>query len=159
MHWPLMSTTRVGSASLSPPGTTAGVSVAGGRLIAQRGMGPMAVVLRFPIGDDDPSMSQCPERVEVQALVAQPAVERFDERVSPRLAGRDEQHPGSGGGAHSASAAAIISGPLSKRSTFGPAPLSITMRSSSAASPSAVIDRSTSPPSTRGCAHPPPIRS
>jgi hypothetical protein len=55
--------------------------------------------------------------------------------------------------AHSASAAAIISGPLFNRSTAGPPPPRVAViRFSSVASTSPVMERSTSPPRHHGCA-------
>ncbi len=48
------------------------------------------VVVLFPVGDDDAGLREGPKVVQVQAFVADPAVERFDVAVAPRLPGRDE---------------------------------------------------------------------
>ena len=47
--------------------------------------------LILPICDDDAGVRQGPEDVDVQAFVADPAVERFDIAVAPRLTRRDER--------------------------------------------------------------------
>ena len=74
------------------------------------------VVLLLPVADGDLGVGQGPEQVQVETFVAQATV------------------------------AAIISGPLSNRSTVGPPPRVNAIWLSSAPSTSAVMDRSTSPP-------------
>src|SRR6201993_3348841 len=68
---------------------TAG-SVAGWGLVAQGGVTAVVVVVMFPVADDHPGVRQRPEAVDVEAFVADSAVERFDVTVAPRLAGWDE---------------------------------------------------------------------
>lgn len=59
----------------------AGGSVPGRRnLVAQGGVRP---VVLLPVGDDDAGVGEGPEQVDVQALVAEPSVERFDVAVAP----------------------------------------------------------------------------
>ena len=53
----------------------------------------MLVVLALPVGDGDPGMGQGPEQLDVQAFVAEPAVEGFDVAVAPGFAGWDDASP------------------------------------------------------------------
>src|SRR3954449_11175539 len=53
-------------------------------------MASVLVVLVFPVADGDPCVGQGPEQVDVEAFVAETAVEGLDVSVPPRLAGRDE---------------------------------------------------------------------
>ena len=78
----------------------------------------MAVVVVLPVADDHAGLGQRPEAVDVQALVADAGVERFDVAVAPRLPGRDEVQPDLAG-CQSAIALQANSGPLSQRSTAG----------------------------------------
>jgi hypothetical protein len=55
----------------------------------------MVVVLR-PAGDDDAGVREGPEDVDVEALVADPAVERLDVPVAPGLIVRRPAVSGSG---------------------------------------------------------------
>ena len=52
----------------------------------------MVVVLVLPVADDDLCVQQRVEAVDVEALVADPAVERLDVPVAPRRARRDLGH-------------------------------------------------------------------
>src|SRR5712692_9837093 len=73
----------------------AGGSVPGRRnLVAQGGVRPVVVVFLLPVGDDDAGVGEGPEQVDVQALVTEPSVERFDVAVAPGLVGRDEPQAG-----------------------------------------------------------------
>src|SRR3954451_22752677 len=56
-------------------------------------MASVLVVLVLPVADGDPRVGQGPEQVDVQAFVAETAVERLNVSVPPRLAGRDEGEP------------------------------------------------------------------
>jgi hypothetical protein len=47
------------------------------------------VVFVFEVGDPAAGVAQVGPVVAVEAFLAQPVVERFDERVAPRRAGRD----------------------------------------------------------------------
>jgi hypothetical protein len=53
-------------------------------LVAERAV-PSVVVTLFPVGDHDAGLGQAPEEVDVQAFVAEPAVERFDVADAPRV--------------------------------------------------------------------------
>jgi hypothetical protein len=76
------------------------------------------VVLVFSVGDHDPCLGQGPEEVDVQAFVAELAVERLDVAVAPRLARWDERQTNRFPG-QSRSAAQANSGPLSLRNMAG----------------------------------------
>jgi hypothetical protein len=93
----------------------------------------------------DLGVRQGAEQVHVEAFVAQATVEGLDEGVAPPLPGGMNSIPILVP-AHSVSAAAIISGPLSNRSTAGPPPRVAVIRFSSVGSTSPVMERSTSPP-------------
>ena len=56
------------------------------------------VVFGFPIADHDLGVQERIEAVDVQALVANPAVERFDVAVAPRRPGRDIAETGASTG-------------------------------------------------------------
>ena len=56
-------------------------------------MSSAVVVVLLPVGDHDPGLGQGPEDVDVEAFVADPAVERLDVAVAPGLAGWDERQP------------------------------------------------------------------
>ena len=56
----------------------------------------MVVVLVLPVADDDLCVQQRVEAVDVEALVADPAVERLDVPVAPRRARRDVGQAGAG---------------------------------------------------------------
>ena len=58
----------------------------------------MVVVLVLPVADDDLCVQQRVEVVDVEALVADPAVERLDVPVAPRRARRDVGQAGAGAG-------------------------------------------------------------
>src|ERR1700716_2100107 len=68
----------------------AGCSVRQLALVAERGVSPAVVVVRLPVADHHPRLSQRPEHVDVEAFVAHPAVERLDIAVAPGLAGWGE---------------------------------------------------------------------
>src|SRR5664280_303056 len=63
---------------------------------AQGGVGPVAVVLGAPGIDNNLGHGQGGELPDVEQLVADPPVERLDERVLPRGAGFDELGAGAG---------------------------------------------------------------
>lgn len=54
-------------------------------------MSQAVVGVVFPVGDHDPCLGECPEYVDVEAFVADAAVEGFDVAVAPWLAGWDER--------------------------------------------------------------------
>jgi hypothetical protein len=54
----------------------------------------VVIVFVFPLGDGHSGLSQRPELVDVQALVAKSTNERFDEWVLPGFAWRDEPQTG-----------------------------------------------------------------
>src|SRR5829696_6829760 len=56
-------------------------------------MPAVVVIFDLPVADHDPGMGHGPEQVEVEAFVAEPAVEGFDVAVPPGLAGWDERQP------------------------------------------------------------------
>src|SRR5829696_1713558 len=56
-------------------------------------MPAVVVIFDLPVADHDPGMGHGPEQVEVEAFVAEPAVEGFDVAVPPWLAGWDERQP------------------------------------------------------------------
>jgi hypothetical protein len=51
------------------------------------------VVLALPVGDGDPGVGQGPVQLDVEAFVAEPAVEGFDVAVASGFAGWDERQP------------------------------------------------------------------
>lgn len=80
----------------------------------------MVVVLVFPVGDHDPVPGQGSERRDVEAFVAQLAVERLNVAVTPSLAAWDErQATVTRSPTHSRSVAQTKSEPLSLRNTTG----------------------------------------
>ena len=104
----------------------------------------MMVVLVFPVADHDLRVQQRVEAVDVEALVAEPAVERLNVPVPPRRARWDVGQAGAGTCPVGHRFADELR-PLSDLSTTG-APRTATRSSRYAVSRSAVIDRSTSPP-------------
>ena len=58
-------------------------------------MPAVVVVLGFPVAYDDSDVGQGPEDVDVEAFVAESAVEGLDIAVAPRLPGWDEPEPDS----------------------------------------------------------------
>jgi hypothetical protein len=64
--------------------------VAGWGLVTQGGVTPVMVVVMFPVADDHPGMVEGPEAGDVEALVAELGVKRFNVAVVPRLSRRDE---------------------------------------------------------------------
>ena len=54
-------------------------------------MPPVVVVFGLPVADHDLGVDHRPEDIDVEAFVAQPAVERFDVAVAPRLAWWDKR--------------------------------------------------------------------
>jgi len=56
-------------------------------------MPPVVIVFVFPVDDDDACLGQGPEDVDVEAFVADLAVERFDVAVAPRLTWWNERRP------------------------------------------------------------------
>ena len=87
-------------------------------LVAERAVSSAVVVVLLPVGDHDAGLGQVPEDVDVQAFVADPAVERLDVAVAPRLTGGTNDRP-TRSPAQSAIAAQATSGPLSQRSAVG----------------------------------------
>ncbi len=71
----------------------AGGGVVRGGLVAERAVPSAVVVVLLPVADHDPGLGQAPEDVDVQAFVADAAVERLDVAVAPWFAGRDEVQP------------------------------------------------------------------
>jgi hypothetical protein len=71
----------------------AGRSINGWGLVAERAVSSAVVVVPFPVTDHDSGLGQRPEDVDVEAFVADSAVERFDVAVAPRFSGRDEGQP------------------------------------------------------------------
>ena len=63
----------------------AGCSVDGWCLVAERAVSSAVVVVLLPVGDHDSGLGQAPEDVDVEAFVADPAVERFDVAADARL--------------------------------------------------------------------------
>ena len=61
-------------------------------------MPAVVVVFGLPVADHDLGVEQRVEAVDVQALVAEPAVERLDVPVVPGRAGRDVEQAGAGAG-------------------------------------------------------------
>jgi len=59
-------------------------------LIIQRTVGPVLVVIDPPVLDDPFSLGQCGEPVQIQAFLAETAIEAFDVSILGRLAGVDE---------------------------------------------------------------------
>ena len=68
-------------------GVPARRSVLGWRSVTQGRMPVAVVVLVFEVADDHPGLEQGVPVVAVEALLAQPVVERFDVAVAPRLSG------------------------------------------------------------------------
>ncbi len=64
-----------------------------GRGVAQGRMGPLGVVVDPPSFDDLAGVAEIEEPVLVEAFIAEPPVEGFDEGVLGRLAGLDEIEP------------------------------------------------------------------
>jgi hypothetical protein len=67
--------------------------VASGCLVAEGRVRSVLGVLGLPVADDDAGVGQGPEEVDVETFVAEPGVERLDEAVAPRFAGRNERQP------------------------------------------------------------------
>src|SRR6202022_1973182 len=67
--------------------------VPGGAQIAEGGMPSVPVVFVLPVADHDPSLSQGPEHIDVEAFIADPGVKRLDIAVTPRLPRRDKTQP------------------------------------------------------------------
>ena len=76
-------------------------------------MWPVCVVLDTPGLDDDLGFEEGAELLDVEQLVAHPAIERLDVGVLPRGAGLDVDGPRPGEAAPVRSAQAMSSGPLS----------------------------------------------
>src|SRR3954471_4605185 len=60
------------------------------RAHAQRGVRPALVVVLTPVDDEDLGFGQAGEPLDVEQLVADPAVEGLHERVLPGRAGLDD---------------------------------------------------------------------
>ena len=93
-------------------------SVDGWRSVAKRAVSTAVVVVVLPVGDHHTGLGEGPEHVDVEAFVADPAVERLDVAVAPGLAGRMNDSP-TRSPAQSAIASQASSGPLSQRNTAG----------------------------------------
>src|SRR3954471_20107898 len=68
----------------------AGLSVASRGLVAEGRVSSVLVVFGLPVTDSDAGVGEGPEQLDVEAFVAETAVEGLDVSVPPRLAGRDE---------------------------------------------------------------------
>jgi hypothetical protein len=82
----------------SPTGTGDGTSLwakVAGAKVAEAAMGSVLVVFPAVVFDDHPRFGQGVELLAVEAFVAEPSVEAFDEAVLPRAAGLDVEgfHP------------------------------------------------------------------
>jgi hypothetical protein len=106
-------------------------------------MRPLVVADVFPVIYDRLRLDHRVERLDREHLVADPEAERLHERVLPRGARLDEAALGPAEAAPVAQGVAVISGPLSIRTSSEPAPRSRTIWSSARVVWSASIERAT----------------
>ena len=106
-------------------------------------MGPLVVVDGSPVIDDRLGLEHGVERLDREDFVADAGAKRLDERVLPGGARLDEAAAAAAEPAPVADGVAVISGPLSIRTSSGAAPRSRTIWSSTRTAWSASIERAT----------------